>query len=189
MRPLSFAVILTALTLIACSSIHTSIGQENTNPFVAERYGDELADTLANLIINKDPMINTPGTQAIIEDEIGKAKTISADAREREDAGMRGGIIGVKEDVSGRVLLLDGKLYLSSDFDTRPGIDLHVYLTTVNDPRAISFPDGTAVDLGVIQSTYGAQTYAVSSDNDQLRTAVFWDKKLKRLYGFSQLSK
>jgi hypothetical protein len=82
-------------------------------------------------------------------------------------------------------------LYLSSDFVSKPGTNLHVYLTTVVDPRDGSFPDPTAIDLGAIQTVYGAQQFAVPKQEkpELLRTFVLWDKGFNRLYGFAQLTK
>jgi hypothetical protein len=169
----------------------TSIDQENRNPLTASRYGDDLADTMANLVIQNDPIIKEPGMRQIIDQEIARGKSIAVGAREQTDQGAKGALIPIKESVTGNVLLLQDTLNFSSDFETKPGPDLHVYLTTVVDPRDKAFPDATAVDLGPIQSAYGAKQYALPGKTDPgvLRTLVLFDRTLKRIYGFAQLSK
>lgn len=191
MRTSTSILLASCIFLAACSQHSTSINIENKNPLTASRYGDELADTLANLIITRDPVIEQMGMEKEITKEISKAKMIAANAREKIAEGMLGAIISAGQDAQGYVLLVDDTLYLSSEFVSDPGPDLHIYLTEIVDPRTEVFPDQTAKDLGVIQSTYGAQIYRVPSqkNSDQLRTLVLWDNKLKKLYGFSQLSR
>ena len=179
------------LLLGACGANSTSIARENLNPLTASRYGDELADTMANLIINGDPVAEDETMKSIIQSEIARGKQIAEDARAIQNAGMMGALIPITTDTFGYGLFVENMLYLSSDFSVKPGAKLHVYLTTVVDPRDVEFPDATAIDLGVIQSTYGAQQYAVPTQSDPklLRTLVLWDKTLKRIHGFAQLSK
>ncbi len=184
----------TGLMLTACSATQsiktTSIDEQNSNPLTAARYGDRLADALANLIIMKHPVTGKPENVAIIQTEIAKAKGISADARQRMAMGKQGAFIPIDGDTLGYALMLNGKLYFSSEFDTKPGVDVHVYLTTVADPRDISFPDKNAVDLGSLQAAYGPQVYAVPTQADAktYRTLVLWERKLKLLYAFVQLA-
>ncbi len=101
-----------------------------------------------------------------------------------------GPIIAVKEDVTGYVLHLDCTVFFSSDFTTSPGPSLRVFLTTTVDPRDVTFPDKSAVDLGPLQSAYGAQQYSMPGDDSAgaLRTFVLFDTRLKSIYGFAQLS-
>jgi hypothetical protein len=179
-----------AASLSGCTS-STSIAQENRNPLVASRYGDMQADTLANLFISKDPVTQQPGMKDLIEKKIDEAKTISTNARQLQQNGLMGLFIGIKEGVQGYALLLEKTLYFSSDFETKPGLNLHVYLTNAVDPRDVTFPDKTAIDLGEIQSAYGAQQYTLPGNTkpESYRTVVLWDTVLKRSYSFSQLSK
>ncbi len=177
------------IAITACSPKTTSINQQNENPLVASRYGDELADTMANFVIAKDPIADDEATRKLIDGGIAAGKEMALKARLRQEEGLLGAILPVKGDTVGYGLLLDGTLYLSSDFSTGPGLNLHVYLTTAVDPRDGQFPDDTAVDLGTIQAAYGAQQYAVRGDTEKLRTLVFWDATLKQLYGFAQLQK
>lgn len=192
MKGSHFIILCSSIFLLtACGPTTTSIDQQNANPLVASRYGDELADTMANLVIQNDPIIKEPGMQQIIEKEIARGKSIAMNARETQAQGMKGQIIALKESVIGSVLLFSDTLYFSSDFEAKPGPDLHVYLTTIVDPRDETFPDATALDLGTIQSSYGAQQYNISSSIDpvKMRTLVLFDTKLRRIYGFAQLSK
>lgn len=186
-------VVTSALLLAACGSPgSTSISEQNQNPLVASRYGDELADGMATIIIQEDPILKEEGVREKIEEEIIRGKDIAADARELQSAGLMGGILPLGADSLGYVLYLDNTLYLSTDFSTTPGPSVHLYLTNAIDPRDVDFPDETAVDLGEIQAAYGAQQYAVPEQDEgaePLRTFVIYDTVLKRIYGFSQLSK
>lgn len=186
MRTALFTVVSCSL-LAACSG--GLAGHALDNPLTAARYGDELADTLANFIIMQDPLASQPGMTEYLNGEIAKAKRISTSARERQAGGYTAFLLSQKHDIAGEALYLDDVLYLSSDFLIDPGPELHVFLTAAVDPRDVPFPDMTAVDLGVIRSPYGAQSYEVPPQDDPqyLRTVVFWDAKLKTLYGFGQL--
>ncbi len=180
--------ILSLLLLSACSGATTSA---NKNPLTASRYGDELADTLANLVIQQDPIAKDPAMRALIDSEIAKAKKIGESARETQSQGTRGTFTPIKEQPFGQALYVSNMLYLSTDFASAPGPNLHLYITQVVDPRDAAFPDKTAIDLGEIKSAYGAQEYRVLSQEkpELLRTVVLYDTVLKRLYSFAQLSK
>lgn len=186
-------IILSVLVILAaCSSAQrTSIDQQNRNPLVASRYGDELADTMADIVINDEPILKQAGTRAIINAEIARGKEIGNIARRKQSQGMKGALIRIREEMEGYVLYLDDTLYLSSDFITKPGPELHAYLTTGVDPRDVPFPEQSSIDLGPVQTVFGAQQYDVPhQDKPELyRTFVLWEKKLGRLYGFAQLSK
>ncbi len=191
MRTSLFAVLTATLLLSACNSHRTTdIATEIVNPLTASRYGDELADRLADLIIESDPVIQEPGMADYVTGKISDAKSIAAEARLLQDRGMMGALIGEKQSVIGYALYVDDVLYFSSDFETDPGPSLHVFLSTVVDPRDATFPDETAIDLGEIQTPYGPTAYDVphQEEPELLRTLVLFDTKLERLYGFSQLS-
>ncbi len=183
------------LVLGSCGSVATtSIDEENMNPLTASRYGDELADGMADIIIAGTAMKKDIVHKDFIESEILRGKQIAKDARDKQAEGMMGALIGVGADASGYALYVDDTLFLSSDFFVTPGADVRVYLTTLVDPRdgsGSTFPDDTAVSLGSLQTTYGAQQYDVTSQKDpsKLRTLVIWDKKLERIDAFAQLSK
>ncbi len=178
--------------LSACSSnVQTSIEEQNRNPLTASRYGDELADSMANMVIQEDSISKDPAMRKIIDAQIERGKSIGDDARMKHQEGMRGGFVEIKAAVMGYVLYVDDTVYFSPDFLTPPGADLRVIHTTVVDPRDVAFPDPTSIDLGSLQSVYGAQQYSVPhQDKPELyRTVVIFDRKLKRIYGFVQLSK
>ena len=190
MRPF-FIIPVLLLVLSACSSEGTSISEQNRNPLTASRYGDELADSMANLIIQEDPAAKDPELRKVIESEIARGKSIGEDARAIQRNGWLGGLIGIKGQVSGYALYLPDELYLSSDFMSTPGPSLRVYLTTVVDPRDVAFPDPTAIDIGSLQSVYGAQVYRVPAQQEprKFRTFVIYDTRLEMIYGFAQLSR
>ena len=188
---LTVPALLLTCSLVGCGFQRTTISVVNGNPLVASRYGDELADSMANLVISNDPILKDPKIRSVVDEEIALGKQMGTDARSVEGEGMKGGVIPVKAEMDGIILYVHDLLYFSSDFTTKPGPDLHVYLTAAVDPRDMPFPDATAIDLGTIQSAYGAQTYAVPHQKNPMlyRTFVLFDKKLQRLYGFAQLSK
>ena len=97
----------------------------------------------------------------------------------------------INEYAKGDFLYIDDTLYVGTLFEIDPLPGLHVYLTTVVDPRDVEFPDDTAMDLGPIQTAYGAHAYEVPSVENPLlyRTVVLWDNELGRLHSFAQLNK
>lgn len=161
------------------------------NPLTASRYGDELADTMANFIISEDSAVKNEAMRRLIEKEIGRGKSIATEAREIQANGWAGGFVGVRADVRGYVLYLPDTIYISPDFETEPGPALRLYLTTVVDPRDAEFPDATSVDVGPLKSAYGAQEYRVPAQKEEgkLRTFVLYDTRLKMIYGFAQIVK
>lgn len=191
MRTPTIAALAATLLFTACGTIQkTDISSELQNPLTASRYGDELADRLADLIIQKDPVIEKDGVEDMIKKKIETAKNLANEARDVQGRGMMGALISVKQTTIGYGLYVDDVLWLSSDFTTDPGPSVHVFLTTVVDPRDAAFPDDTAIDLGELQTPYGAQGYDVPhQDKPELyRTLVIFDTKLERIYGFAQLS-
>ncbi len=191
MRLTIIAIPVLLLTLTACSPSRTSMTEQNDNPLTASRYGEELADTMANFIITDDPIIDDPTMRTIIEREIERGKDIAAEARKRQNEGFMGPIITIKTEAFGYVLYVDDTLYLSSDFAMKPGPAPHVYITTVVDPRDGAFPDATAIDLGPLQAAYGPQKYVVPKQKEagKLRTFVLYDTELHLINGFAQLSR
>ncbi len=186
------AAFLATLSLSACGSqAGTTIAEENQNPLVASRYGDELADSMANLVIQNDEIIKDPIARSAIDAQITFGKQLGTDARQVQAQGMKGTLIPIKMEMAGDALYVSDMLFLASDFSTKPGPELHVLLSTAVDPRDIAFPDPSVIDLGVIQSIYGAQQYRVPHQKNPMlyRTLVLFDRKLSRIYGFAQLSK
>lgn len=181
-----------ALFLSACSPSPvavTDIESETLNPLTAIQYGNELADTLADIIIQKDPLLETPGTEEMLQNQITNAKSIVQAGKDAQSRGRFGPFIEIDEYVSGNVLYVDNRLYFSPSFVSDPGLSLHVYLTQAVDPREGVFPDATAIDLGEIQTVYGPQTYVVPEQEnpDLYRMVVLWDTEMERLYGFAQI--
>lgn len=189
MRPMkhSHALVLISVALFAgCGQ--KQLAPENNTLLQSQRL-EELADTLANIIITQEPASKDDAMREMITKEIAKAKEALAVEQAAQKNGLSGPFLSVMEAVQGNVLLQNGTLYFSSDFYSRPGVSLHLYLTTAVDPRDVTFPDVSAVDLGEITYPFGPMAFAVQGKNaENMRTAVLWDTKLKRLYGFAQLS-
>lgn len=189
MRPMKHSRALILLSVALCAGCAQQPLPPENNTLLKSQRLEELADTLANIIIMQEPASKDDATREMITAEIAKAKEALAIEQSIQKSGLSGPLLSAMESVQGNVLLQNGVLYLSSDFYSRPGIDLHLYLTTAVDPRDVAFPDVTAVDLGEIKFPFGPMAFAVQSENLQnMRTAVLWDTKLKRMYGFAQLS-
>lgn len=186
--PLSLLCI--TILLSACARISVS-SEDAKNPLVLSRYGEELADTMADLVIQADPLLKDEPMKARVNDAIAKGKEIASEARLLEKEGFMGTLIPVKGDSVGTVLYLHDTVFASTDFYETPGVNVRVYLTTVVDPREGTFPDDTAVDLGPLPTTFGAFSLDVPKlqEPELLRTVVIWDAALKRMHGFAQLSR
>lgn len=161
------------------------------NPLFAERYWSEMAEHMADFVRRNDTLAKDPEKGPIIEAERVRALERVTEARERKDEGISGGMLPVEEDIIGQVLLRESTLYTSSDFLAYPNPSVRVYLSTAIDPRDVNFPDTTSVDLGSLQSPYGAQEYVVPEEKlrDDFASVVFYDTRLDRILGFAQLSK
>jgi len=186
-----------ALLLTACgSTIQTSntLEEHLKNPLFAERYYEDLVGRMTEIQIrNPDLSEKDKDLASVVEKTKNDAlEAAKAEARKRMQ-GMSGRFIELEEATQGFSLLRENTFYLSSDFVTYPGPSLHMYLTAVVDPRDVTFPDATAIDLGLISSPYGHQSYSVpqvaDSGSGALRTAVLYDTTLKRVYGFAQLAR
>lgn len=160
------------------------------NPLYAERYYDELAESLVSLSIHKDPLLQDKGKEKKVEQARRDALIKAREAEQKQRSGTKGTFIPMEEYAQGVVFLNSHTLYLSSDFEVTPGISLHLFLTTAVDPRDATFPDPDAIDLGPLQRTYGAQAFPVNLPANPIlyRTAVLWDQTLERLVSFAQLS-
>lgn len=167
------------------------LSQNLHNPFFAKRYYAELVDRLTQMQIREDPLLKDSGKMATVE----RVKNESIGKEQDADNLMRGGVMGAflpaGEETIGQALLLDGTLYLDTTFAAYPGINLHLYMSDVVDPRDDTFPDATALDLGVLQNPYGFQQFALPEDQKDhvYRTVALWDAGIGRLYSFVQLSK
>ena len=161
------------------------------NPLYLERYSESMVDRLTELEIQKDPILENGNKKTYIERTKKKWLEISRKARNTQLQTRTGEFHRMQEYVRGEVLLMDHTLYIGTLFETDAGPELHIYLTTVLDPRDHNFPDETSVDLGLLKSPFGTQYYDVpeSEHYEKFRTVVLWDKALDRLYGFAQLAR
>lgn len=168
-----------------------SLEDQLKNPLYAERYAEDLVDRMVEFKIQSDPLLEDAGKAAIVEETRTKWLEIARDARKKQREGLRGILVTMKEPTKGEVLYVDNILYTDTTTDIAPGPNVHLYLSSVIDPRDVEFPDESAVDIGKVQSAYGAQQYSVPPVNDPeiYRTVVVWDNDLERLYGFAQMNK
>ena len=185
-----------AIVLTGCTPTPASQGggisleQRLKNPLYLERYAETMVDRMADMAIQDDPILEDAGKQKIIEETKRVWLEKSKEARELQREGPHGFFVAINEYVAGEALYLNDMLYLSTTFETFPGPNLHLYLSTEIDPRDIEFPDEGAVDLGQLSTAYADQEYAVPpvEDVNIYRTVVLWDATLERLYGFAQLN-
>jgi hypothetical protein len=189
------SLLILPLLLAACTdapapTLDQTLNDRLQNPLFAERYWDEMADTMGNLRINNDPLIQDADKAAIADRQRESAVELSRLARQKRSNGLFGGFIRAQESVEGFALLAGNMLYLSSDFSVVPGPSQYLYLTTDVDPRDVTFPNDNALNVGALHSTYGAQTYVLpdGAQEQGYRTLVLWDAKLERMYGFAQLA-
>jgi hypothetical protein len=179
------------LLLAACSkpAVSDELATRLENPLYAERYYDSLVDFMADLVIQNDPLTKDSATNAVIEKTRVDSLKLAQEATQKQSEGMMGVLVSDGEYVIGEVLLVDNTLYLGPDFETLPGPNLHAYMSTVVDPREGTFPDSSAVDLGLIGSAFGAHSYDVpKTSSGTLKTLALYDTQLKRLFGFAQLN-
>ncbi|NOS66900.1 MAG: hypothetical protein HOO67_00820 [Candidatus Peribacteraceae bacterium] len=193
---------LTTLSLIpllaSCSTapsgpLSMPLQERMNNPLVAERYWSEMAEHMADYVRMGDAIAKDPVKLAIIDAERLHALDRVAEARILKEEGTSGVFVQVTphETAIGEVLLRGTTLSFGTSFLVDPTPSARVYLTTMVDPRDGQFPDQTGIDLGELQTAYGAQEYALpdGTRTDALRTAVLYDTKLERVLGFAQLAK
>lgn len=184
------------LFLVACTSTSGTpdAGLKN-NPLYAEWYYNELTETMMNLEIQQHPIVKDPQKKEAIDAARQDALAKSQEAVKQKESGQFGTLLSVEEEGVGTVLFLNNVLYFGPDTSVVPGVELHVYVSPVIDPRTESgvtigkFPDASAIDLGVFTTTYGASAYTVPANHPDLRTVVLWDKALDRIHSFAQLRK
>lgn len=161
------------------------------NPLFAEQYWADTVKSMVDIAIKNDPLLQDSWKKSVVdsvrETALQEAKGIDAKRRE----GTSGFFIGQVVKTEGHVLYVDDTLYVGTNFFTTPGRSLHLYLSTVVDPRDVDFPDDTSMDLGSLESPYGPQQYTVGAVENPLlyRTVVIWDTELERMHGFAQLNK
>ncbi len=188
-----FVLLLPLLVLAGCASKPPQLTLEEAllNPLFAEQYYDMLVDLIVELEIKKDPLLEDKRKKATADEARRDALAKAKEATKVQREGTMGGFVPAKEFAKGEVLYRENRLFLGSTFETSPGPSLHLFLSTVVDPRDTAFPDDTSIDLGRLESAFGAQQYSVPPmDNPLLyRTVVLFDTKFERIYGFAQLSK
>lgn len=188
-----FVFLFPLLALAGCASRppQLTLEEELLNPLLAEQYYDTLVDLIVELEIKKDPLLENKRTKAIADETRRDALAKAKEATKAQREGTMGTFVPAKEFAQGEVLYRETRLFLGPTFETSPGPSLHIFLSTVVDPRDTMFPDDTSIDLGRLESTYSAQQYSVPSVDTPLlyRTVVLFDTKFKRIYGFAQLSK
>ena len=192
-RLLLFAFAGMLVTLAGCSQGQSGHGQsfeENMqNPLFAELYYTQLVDRLAELQIQDDASLKDQRiTDRVNAEKLSSLKK-AQDLREYLKTGLSADFIPIKEQIQGSVFTKDGMVFFSPDFISNPGIDLHVVLTNAVDPRDVEFPDKDSIDLGRLQSTFGAQQFTIPQNKQKVlfRTVVLYDIITKRIYAFAQL--
>ncbi len=197
MKTPSFALafVLASVALAGCSS---PVSQDQAdllkNPLYARYYYQDQADMMANYNIQNDPILKDSEKKGVIESVRTRALEHLKNANAKINASRRGGFMSDKDYAAGNVLLADGTLYFGQDFNTLPGPEVYVYASMLLDPRdgsgSVLFPDESAVNLGLLKSPYGAQTYDIPAEQKDkaFRLVGLWDKRLGRLLGFAQLS-
>lgn len=192
MKKITAIAVLGGLLLAGCGKQSTGPTLETMleNPLFGERYSEEMVDTLTELEIDKDPLVQDKAKKTEIDAVKKQWLAVVNGNREKQHKGMGGSLVAMNEFAQGEVYLKNNMLYFGTDFETVPGPALHAYLTTAIDPRDVKFPDPTALDLGVLPLPYGAQTIPLPKHDDAMiyRTLVLWDVSLPRLYGFAQLN-
>lgn len=186
-------LLLCAITLASCTTTEpkdVSLDYLLTNPLFAERYADEMVDAMVELTIQNDPAMEDKAFANRVEKARSKWLEVARDATKTQQEGSMGNYISVSAYGLGEFLYLNDVLYVDTVFEVTPGPNIQMYLTTVVDPRDVEFPDETALNLGKLQTPYGAHRYKVPPQEDPLayRTVVLWEKGLERIWGFAQLS-
>ena len=190
-KKMLLAGLISTATLAGCTAKTVTIDDLLQNPLFAERYAESMVDRLVELDITKNPVLEDPAKKAFVETQRKHWLEVAREAREEQREGTTGNLVPINEYAKGDFLYIDGTLYAGTLFEIDPLPGLHMYLTTVVDPRDVEFPDDTAMDLGPIQTAYGAHAYEVPSVENPLlyRTVVLWDDRLGRLHSFVQLNK
>ncbi|MBI3619449.1 hypothetical protein HY213_05460 [Candidatus Peregrinibacteria bacterium] len=177
---------------------HVTLEQHLHNPIFAERYWGELVDRMASLQMNDQKLLQDKTRAAIVDKIRQDALSREQDYTHKRHEAVIGNFVSVGEDTKGPAMFEGNTLSLGPGFETYPGPSLHVYLTMAMDPRDVTFPDATSVDLGRLESPYDSQQYDVpplpkptgtgSVIPPHYRTVVLWDTQLQLLYGFVQLN-
>lgn len=182
------------LFIIGCTAQvaeNPTLNEYLKNPLFAKWYYEELVQRMVELEIQQDPLLKDAAKKAIADSSRKEALQKAKEAGKKQLQGTMGSFVSILEETRGKVLYVDNHLYFGPDFSATAGISIHVFLTTVVDPRDVNpFPDDTALDLGPLESPYNSATYTVPPVENPLlyRTVVLLDTSLNRIQGFAQLS-
>lgn len=169
-----------------------TLQHELENPLTAERYWSNMTETYVRQLVNNEEVKKSDRKTAKFTEWKNQALEQSHNAEQVRRQGMLGAFNNMKFNTArGLALLLGQRLYFGTDFECDPGMNLHVYLSKTVDPRDVSFPDRGSIDLGVMRSAYGAQSYDIpgTSVDPQIRTVVLYDQATGLIHSFAQLSK
>lgn len=187
--PLTLAL---ALALTGCATTQYTPDREAllSNPLYAEIHAENMVDTLVELEIFSDPILEDEAKSRLVDSVKEKWLDVAKAARAAQNEGQKGTLLSMKEYTEGEVLYHGDTVYFSTYFNTVPGPSLHVFLSKAVDPRDVEFPDASALDLGEMTVPYGAQSFPVPEVENPLeyRTVVLFDTELDRLYGFAQIA-
>ncbi|MDD5623862.1 MAG: DM13 domain-containing protein [Candidatus Peribacteraceae bacterium] len=192
-KHLSLFFLSSAFLLASCAGktpqADLTLEERLKNPLFTERYAEEMVGRMVDLEMRKDPILENERMKKFVDYTRTKWLSEAKEAKKEQRKGIYGPWLTIGEEVRGEVLYLNDTLFFSTTFDTPPGPSLHVFLSTVTDPRQGPFPDETSIDLGELPSPYGAQAIPVPKDEswETYQTAVLWDTKIQRLYSFAQL--
>ena len=184
--------------LASCATVQSGplslpLQERLRNPLVAERYWSGLAEHMADFVRTKDPILKDSVKASVIDAERLRALERVHQARALKKEGMSGIFQSIHpgEDAFGEALLRTDTLYFGTTFEIKPNPSVQVFLTTMLDPRDGPFPDKTSLNLGTLQTAFGAQEYEIpeAKMNPKFQTVVLYDTRLERMIGFAQLSK
>ncbi|MBI3336839.1 hypothetical protein HYZ98_04740 [Candidatus Peregrinibacteria bacterium] len=183
-------VVLSACSQAPISYRSNALEEHLQNPLFAEHYFESLVQRMVELVIREDPILNNEQKKAIADNVRREGLEKAKEATQTQLKGTYGEFMVASEWAKGDALYVHDTLYFGPNFQVDPGPSLHVFLTTVVDPRLESFPDSSALDLGQIQSMIADQSYPVPNAENPLlyRTVVLFDTVLERIYAFAQLS-
>jgi hypothetical protein len=189
---LASALLLSACTATPSGPVSLALQERLRNPLVAERYWSDMAEHMADFTRTQDPIMKDDLKAGIIDDARVRALARVEQARAIKKEGLQGlfKTQNLAEDTHGEALLLKDMLYFDTTFLIYPNPSVHVLLSTMVDPQAPGFPDSSALDLGELQTAYGAQQYQIPEGKADpgFRTVALYDMQLQRLIGFAQLS-
>jgi hypothetical protein len=161
------------------------------NPLFLEQYAEQMVDTMVNLEINENPILEDSAKKDIVDETKEYWLKQSKKARKRQRQSLKGSFITMGEYTEGEVIFTGDTVYFGPTFTSGTGPSVHIFLSKTVDPRDVEFPDETAIDLGELNVPYGAQGFLLSEnlqDPTAYRTVVIWDTKLELLYAFAQIS-